>query len=686
MNQNKLQTNFYQKKNNIKSNKNIKVHLDNPLNKKYPKKTIKILLKRKKLHLLSPPKFSNNQKICAYIKPLKKELSKNISREKELYKIANPKLYEDNINYNTLDDINENKYLLQRPKVNIRINSSKHNKNTISSEKNNNPIKYKIHRLKPQNLKFQENSIISPSKSISSVNCNKINYKILNSIQNSFDSSETNASRKNRDYSSLNYYYNIIQEKSLNILNNNIENIINGNFYANDLNTTTKKYSYLNKNNNKKKIKQHENKSNKNIKCNKIKLYNKIIYKKKIQGIKNNFSGTFSDLTLLEKDKFTDENYNSKYVSDNNKKLNFLTNNKTYDLITYNYETPSKTGFISNNIKEYEEMNSIKKNSSIFLPTLSYPEPKITLKKDYIRIENYNNNLMLNDNNKSDTINFIDGIEQYFNIDYIKKEKNKNYNTNCNSLLTSKKLYNFNTPKNSTITISINNNKSKNKINNRNYIIKNNYNNKLKKALNSNNNNNINNKQNKNIPKNINKNVKMNHSLGYSNSITDYNTINTINSSESKIENYFNNDINNKKKQNLTIYEDYIKPNNFNLNRKKFFNYKNDILTPVDIVKPKKLKNIITSIQYRNINDNNLTDANIILSEYDYDGKLNIKVKKMNKSIEKVIRDNSIQNDKNLFYLKSPKTPNGNLTTNIKKNQGTHIPKIKKHNTMNKIG
>ena len=225
MDQNKQQTNFYQKKRNIKSNKNIKACIDNPLNKKKPKKTINILLKRKKLHLLSPPQISNNPKISAYIKPLKKEISNRISREKDLYNIQNQKLFEENINYNTLDDINEYKYLLERPKVNIRINSTKHN-NTISSEKNNNPIKYKIHKLKPKNLKFQENIIISPSKSISTVNRNKIKYNIFNSIQSSFDSSETNVSRKNRDFSSLNYYFNIMQEKSLNKLNNNIENII----------------------------------------------------------------------------------------------------------------------------------------------------------------------------------------------------------------------------------------------------------------------------------------------------------------------------------------------------------------------------------------------------------------------------------------------------------------------------
>ena len=675
MNQNKVQTNFYQKKRNIKSNKNIKVYMDNPLNKKYPKKTINIILKRKKHNLLNPPK------IGAYINPLKKEISNRISREKDPNNIPNKKIFENMVNYNTLDELNENKYLLERPKVNIRINSTKHNKNTISSEKNNNPIKYKIHKLKPKNLKFQENIAVSPSKSISKVNRNKINYAMFNSIQNSFDSSETNVSRKNRDYSSLNYYYNIIQEKNLKNLNNNIENIINGQFHTNDLNTTTKKYSFLNKNKNKKKIK---NKSNKNIKLNKIKLYNKIIYKKKIQGIKN-LSGTFSDFTTLEKDKDEDKKYNSKFIYDNNKKLDFLTNNKTCDLITYNYETPYKSGFLPTNIKGYQEMDSIKKNSSIFFPTFTYPEPepKISIKKDYIRIENYNNNnLTIDNNNKSDTINFIDEIEHYYKLDYINKEKNKNSKNNYNSLLTSKKLYNCNTPKSSTM-ITINNKSKKNK-NNMNYYIKKSYNNKLKKALI----NNISGEANKNIPKNINNKLNINHSLGYSNSITDYNTINTMNSSENKIENYFNNnDINDKKKQNMTIYEDYIRPNYFNSNNQKYFNNKNGILTPVGDInnsRPKKLKNVITSIQYRNINNTNLADTNIILSEYDYDGKLNIKVKKMNKSIEKVIRENSSQKDNNLFYIESPKISNDVLTY-IKKNQGTHIPKIKKYNTINKL-
>ena len=682
MNQNKLQTNFYQKKRNIKSNKNIKAHIDNPLNKKYSKKTINIILKRKKLHLLSPPQFSNNPKISAYIKPPKKEISNRISREKDLYNIRNQKLFEDNINYNTLDEINEYKYLLQRPKVNIRINSTKHNKNTISSEKNNNPIKYKIHKLKPKNLKFQENSVISPSESISTVNNNKISYNIFNSIQNSFESSETNFSRKKREYSSLNYYFNIVQEKSLNKLNNNIENIIKGQNYTNSFNTTTKKYSYLNKNNNIKKINKYENKSNKNIKCNKIKIYNKILYLKKIQWINDNFSGTFSDINTLEKDKFTGKKNNSKYIYDNKTKLDFFSNNKTFDDITYNYETPNKSDFNSNNIKVYEEMNSIKKNSSIFVPTPIYPWPNISTKKDYIRIENYNNNLMINNSNKSDTIDFIEGIENYCHLDNIKKVNNNNSKINRNSLLTSKKLYNFNTPKSSTIIIGNKNNKSKNNTNKINYYIKNNYNNKLKKTLNCN----INNKTNKNIPKNANKNININHSLGYSNSITDYNTINTMNSSENKIENYFNfKDINDKKIQNMTIYEDYIKPNYFNLNKKIYLNHKKDILTPINSLKPKKLKNVITSIQYRNLNNSsNLSDANIILSEYDYNGKLNIKVKKMKKSIEKVIKENSSKKDKSLIFSNIPNISNEVLTY-IKKNQGIYIPKITKYNTINKI-
>ena len=115
---------------------------------------------------------------------------------------------------------------------------------------------------------------------------------------------------------------------------------------------------------------------------------------------------------------------------------------------------------------------------------------------------------------------------------------------------------------------------------------------------------------------------------------------------------------------------------------------KNELLNKKKTIKnntkQKKLKNVITSIQYRNNkspirNNNELKDKNIILSEYDKNGKINIKVKKLNKSIEKILRENSTQKARTIYYLKSP-IFQGDVLTYVKKNQGTHISKNKFQN------
>ena len=97
----------------------------------------------------------------------------------------------------------------------------------------------------------------------------------------------------------------------------------------------------------------------------------------------------------------------------------------------------------------------------------------------------------------------------------------------------------------------------------------------------------------------------------------------------------------------------------------------------------KKLRNMVTSIEYSNKNNkksyNNIGDKNIIMSEIDKNGKINIKVKEMKNSIEKILRENSFNKRRNVANLSSQKL------TYVKKNQGTHITKIKKHNTINNI-
>ena len=662
------QNKFYLKNRNIKSNKNIKAYLNNPLNNQKSKKSIKAKLQIKKKKLLSPIILSINQKLSAYTKSFKnKDLDIN-NIQKGWRKIDNNDVYEDMTNYNTLSKINEDKILFEKPKVRIRILSTEHNRNTISSEKNNNPIKYKIHKLKPKNLKYIENETVSPTKSNSTFKQNKINYGEFNSIQNNLDSSETNVIRKNKEFSSLNFYYNMMQEKSLNNLNSKIENLIKK--QCSSANTTTRNHIIIKQNNNKN---MKDKSKNQNIDFNTINHYKKKVYKKKIQRKSNNNWETFSDLTFFEKNS---EQKNNKYlIYDNKNKLsqlsfNTLKNNKTYEVISYDCQTPNKSELYSQCINQYENINNNCKNSTILLPGYKCQEPKNFNNNEFIKIENYNNisSLKLNDNNKSDTINILDIINQDYNIE--KKNKVKKYfpKINYNNALRYKKSFDFTSPKSNT---EIYNNKNLN-------FGKNSIKNPIKNNIN------INDNLNKMIHKNFN-NLKNNYILVNSNSINDYNTISALNTTE-KLHNLFNNETN-KKEHNLTICEDYFKPNYFNLNKKNLVKNKNEllILPNSNKFKQKKLKNVITSIQYKNKNKSNLNDANIILSEFDKNGKLNIKVKKMNKSIEKAIRENSNPKLKNICYLKSPKIKNERLTY-IKSNQGALISKNKKHNTMNKIG
>ena len=91
------------------------------------------------------------------------------------------------------------------------------------------------------------------------------------------------------------------------------------------------------------------------------------------------------------------------------------------------------------------------------------------------------------------------------------------------------------------------------------------------------------------------------------------------------------------------------------------------------------MKNVITSIEYSQRNSNNIPDKNIILSEVDQNGKINnIKIRQMKNSIEKVLKETSLDKKK----IISPQKWNDSITY-VKKNQGTHLKKLEKNNTTN---
>ena len=130
---------------------------------------------------------------------------------------------------------------------------------------------------------------------------------------------------------------------------------------------------------------------------------------------------------------------------------------------------------------------------------------------------------------------------------------------------------------------------------------------------------------------------------------------------------------------------------NSNLSQKKIY-IRNELLGEKNISnnnsKNKKLRNVVTSIEYSNRSNkklnNYLKDKNIIMSEIGPNGKINIKVREMKNSIEKILRENSFNKTRNALCLNSPQKIN-NILTYVKKNQGTQIRKIKKHNTKDHI-
>ena len=144
-------------------------------------------------------------------------------------------------------------------------------------------------------------------------------------------------------------------------------------------------------------------------------------------------------------------------------------------------------------------------------------------------------------------------------------------------------------------------------------------------------------------------------------------------------------DINNNKCESEQIISDnnYSTSNSFYLHRNSSTNKK--LLSSIKL--EHKLKNIITSIDYNKTNNNNnnskIKNKNVILYEYDKEGKINYKIREMKNSVEKIIRENSNSKYKNNNKIieTSPKSNNrGIISLYVKKNQGTILRKNKNKN------
>ena len=104
-----------------------------------------IIIHRKKPYILIPNSTTRERSNILLAKEIP---SKNIRK-----KIFNKKVQEKSRNNNIAL---EEKILLKRPQIKIKMQSLKHNnknRNTISSEKNNSQLKCKVHEIKPQTTK-----------------------------------------------------------------------------------------------------------------------------------------------------------------------------------------------------------------------------------------------------------------------------------------------------------------------------------------------------------------------------------------------------------------------------------------------------------------------------------------------------------------------------------------------------
>ena len=223
---------LYKRKKNDKKHKiNDKDILNNKL-KKY--KINKESIEFNKVYILSPTINIENRE-CYIFEPLNKNISHSTKRRN---------IREINSNADKLiNNFDNDEIILKRPKIKVKLNSmKKSNKISISQEKSNNIIKYKIKKITPINRK-EKKIILNYSCLDNRLNQNNNNSKIYNnSIQNSFESPTENAFQKNKNQSYSHYYYNRSYEKSVPPSSNYIDDLKYFNF-----NKTIYNYGNINK-------------------------------------------------------------------------------------------------------------------------------------------------------------------------------------------------------------------------------------------------------------------------------------------------------------------------------------------------------------------------------------------------------------------------------------------------------
>ena len=637
---------------------------------------------RKKVNKLNPNSNQIERRNISFLKGLNKNITIDILHKNNENFLTKKTNYQNSLSENNF--IKE-KILLDRPKIKIKINSLKHNntsKNTISTEKNNQPIKCKVHQTKPLTAKHSNVKYINISQSLIKKNenlKNKRNYEIININNNLYNSKEKKAETENKEKSYINYY-NIVQEKCLKDLSIHLDNLLGKKIqsqYQNLSNNVNNRkingYNYLEKVNSQIELNMH---LNENSKKNKL---NTNVYRKKIQRKNNCYINTnsFSDTNFLTFDYKNSMNSDKSDILLSSQQLNCLNNNiiktnRVSDYISNNMNNINNYNAKSN---ESTNINCNDKNNSILL-TKSFKKLHLNNSRNYLNKMKQNTNITNIDNIKNKNLIFNNNDSQ-------KYQKNKINNIEIigldgkikDNLNTSSKIINYNSfrHKNVFILDSPRNNLISNTTNLDDVTSHSKYENSIN-FIHGNNDDSIYNKNKKYITL-------------YSNNSSQYNTVNNLNITENNLFIYNNPSQKNKNLKNAILNNknnDLIETNKISskkiflgdpLPKKKNMTSNNSF--------SKKLRNVITSIQYLNSKSDYNSDVsgkNIILSKCDENGTINIRVREVKNSIEKILRNNSFYKRKKMVC--TPSQQKLNLLTYVKKNQGTHIKKGNLHNNI----
>ena len=614
--------------------------------KKY--KTLKRENQNNKLEIKKPTKISsefNNNKILSpstnninknksNLNPLKGGLA--FSRQNRYYKKIN---YEDKINYTSLhNNLKEDDKMMEKPKIKVKINKKHNSKaNATSSHEHSKAINTNMDKI--NQIDKNEKSLLFNSSCLENMikqhRRNRQNFHFLSSVQNSFESTDLHINNKNKNMSYLDDN-NLSYEKKLKILTNTIENLINirnnikKEYYAKENAKVDKSNSNENENPmNNKIINKYDDLKNGNY------LYeNKKFYKNKLKKNNNRYEVfNLLNLKLNNNNLFSKGEYNPKdLLSLTQKNINHSNSMKAFD----------------KDISLYSKLNVIKRNLRNKNYSSLYSPPNYLLQTTYQKKLVKNHSIKMDKNeviNKTSNLENLITKEDYANNNYTNSMKNLN-----NSLYNYK--YNF-------MTMSKSNSFNLSRFpENRLVEIESKYDNKLNSNLDS-------------IDK------KYYHNYSKSNLITNFN----------------------KEKEDTKYTLEQVSDNNYSTTASFYYNknnsnnnINNSILNNHKKIHPTNsehhLKNIITSIDYRNPNPNfnnpnNLfkkdkINKNIVLYEIDRDGKLNYKVREITNSVEKIVQNTSNSRKKKRIIDISPKIDQELeqfASIYVKKNQGTVLRK-----------